>query len=197
MRRQAQNHTRLSREQESRLLERGDAEAATGLVEHNLDLVVGQAERHRGLGLSFADLYQEGAVGLLDAVSAYQGQGDFREFASLHIGLQMDSLLEAEGEARREAEQYVVESRALDLAEAAFRQQNRRAATEVEMAEILGWNPDHLSRVAAVLHRAREEADANLIEFLDEGDNDELGIDFTDTEPEDHRRKLPGAGPDD
>ena len=117
MRRQAQAHARLSPEEESRLLERGDAEAATNLVEHNLDLVVDQAERHRDLGLTFADLYQEGAVGLLDAVAAYQGQGDFRDFASLHIGLQMDSLIETEREARREADQYVVDSRTLDLAE--------------------------------------------------------------------------------
>ncbi|MEA2647133.1 MAG: polymerase nonessential primary-like sigma factor [Chloroflexota bacterium] len=197
MRRQAENHARLSAADEARLLERADPEAATSLVEHNLDLVVDQAERHRDRGLTFADLYQEGAVGLLDAVSAYQGQGDFRGFASLHIGLQMDSLVEAEAEARREAERYVSDSRALDLATAAFRQQNRRPPSEPEIAALLDWDVDHLRRVSDVLQRAREESDAALIDFLDENDSDELGIDFPGGESEDHRRRPAGAGPDD
>src|SRR5947209_1173476 len=101
LRQQAEAFGRLSSEEERELVaRRQDPKAAEALVEHNLDLVVEQADRHRDRGLSFGDLYQEGTVGLIDAVAAYSGSGSFREFANLHIGLQMDSLLDGEATAR-------------------------------------------------------------------------------------------------
>jgi DNA-directed RNA polymerase sigma subunit (sigma70/sigma32) len=197
LRRQAGSHTRLSPEEERALLERRDEDAIDTLVKHNLDLVVAQAEGHLDRGLDFSDLYQEGAVGLVDAVTAYADGGDFRKFASLHIGLQMDSLIDAEAGARREAEADVDDTRALDLAQAAFMQRERRPATDQELADILGWDAARYERVRAMLERAREENDAATLTFLDEGGG-ELGIDFLDDEPPpDPRRRLPGAGPDD
>src|SRR5258708_1882338 len=132
-----------------------DPGAIRDLVEHNLDLVVTQAERHEGRGLSFADLYQEGTVGLLDALGAYEGQGSFRDFASLHIGLQMDSLLEAEGPARAEAERNVADCRSLDLAPVMCKQQHRRDATPEELAGLLPWGPNHVAKVIGLLDLAR------------------------------------------
>jgi RNA polymerase primary sigma factor len=46
-------------------------EAKNELVERNLRLVVSIAKRHRGRGLSFLDLIQEGNMGLLKAVARY------------------------------------------------------------------------------------------------------------------------------
>src|SRR5258708_3956512 len=115
LRRQAGRHARLSPDEEVALLDRRDKDATDTLVRHNLDLVITQVEQHLDRGLDFADLYQEGALGLVDAVSAYTGGGDFRKFASLHIGLQMDSLIDAEAAAGREAQADVDDTRALDL----------------------------------------------------------------------------------
>ena len=197
LRRQARQGGRLSPDEERALLDRRDKDAVDTLVQHNLDLVVTQAEQHLGHGLDFADLYQEGAVGLVDAVSAYTDGADFRKFASLHIGLQMDSLIDAEAGAVREAQAGVDDTRALDLAQAAFLQREGRAATHAELAEALGWDGARLDRVKAMLDRAREDNDAATLAFLEEGAS-ELGIDFLDDEPPpDPRRRLPGAGPDD
>ena len=76
-------------------------------------------------------------------------------------------------------------------------QQRGRAATDVELADILGWDTARYERVKAMLDRARDANDAATLAFLDEGGSD-LGIDFLDDEaPPDPRRQLPGAGPDD
>lgn len=198
LRRQAEQYRRLSVDEERALLATRDSDAVDTLVKHNLDLVAHQAEVHKGCGLGFADLYQEGNVGLVDAVMAYDGTGDFRNFASLHVGLQMDSLIETESSAQREAEADLEDVRALDLARTALAKQLSRRATEVEMAAALGWDMARLAKVQANLEHARQENDAATITFLDDESGDALGIDFVEAEPDerDPRRRPAGAGPD-
>ena len=194
---QAAQKQPLTVEEERALFARlPDAEASRDLVEHNLDLVVGQAERHQDRGLSFADLYQEGTVGLLDAVGAYTGHGTFRDFASLHIGLQMDSLIEAEAGAIREADRYVADSRSLDLAQVMFRQQHHREPDQEELAALLDWDRAHLAKVMAMLEAARERNDLLTLEFLDDAGDEVPGTDYPEPEKDPHRQ-LRGHGPDD
>jgi DNA-directed RNA polymerase sigma subunit (sigma70/sigma32) len=196
LREQAGAFSRLSAEDERALVaRRGDPDAAEALVEHNLDLVVEQADRHRDRGLSFGDLYQEGTVGLIDAVAAYTGNGSFRQFASLHIGLQMDSLIDTEAAAREEDERLVADVRALDLLQTGFRARERRDPSDAEVARLLEWDEERAATVRIQLEDARRRNDELTLEFLDDAPDGELGVDFwTD---EDHRRRLPGAGPDD
>lgn len=64
----------LTRQQELRLARRahaGDDRARDELVQRNLRLVVSIAKKHRGHGLSFEDLIQEGNIGLLRAVEKF------------------------------------------------------------------------------------------------------------------------------
>jgi DNA-directed RNA polymerase sigma subunit (sigma70/sigma32) len=193
---QAAGRGGLTPEQERALFRRlPDPTASRDLVEGNLDLVVEQAEGHRDRGLSFADLYQEGTVGLLDAVGAFDGHGVFRDFASLHIGLQMDSLIESEAFARREAERYVVESRSLDLAQVMFRQEHAREATEEELAELLQWDRAHVTKVLGMLELARQRNDLLTLEFLDDASEEIPGTDYPEPDKDPHRR-LRGHGPD-
>jgi DNA-directed RNA polymerase sigma subunit (sigma70/sigma32) len=196
LREQAEEFGRLDKEDERDLLQRvPEARATEALVKHNLDLVVSQAEAHLGRGLPFSDLYQEGTIGLVDAVGAYTGQGEFREFASLHIGLQMDSLIESEDQARKETQEDVADVKTLDMAQVMFRRQNGRDARPVEMQKSLGWDEGRLERIERMLDLARERNDAATINFLDASEADELGIDFVDEQP-DPRRRPQGAGPD-
>jgi DNA-directed RNA polymerase sigma subunit (sigma70/sigma32) len=194
---QAEQRQPLSPEEETALFARlPDPDASRNLVEHNLDLVVREAERHENQGLSFADLYQEGTVGLLDAVGVYGGQGTFRDFASLHIGLQMDSLIEAEVGARREAERYVAESRSLDLAQVMFKRQHGREPDSEELADTLGWDRQHVAKVLAMLEAARQRNDLLTLEFLDDATDEIPGTDYPEPDKDPHRQ-LPGHGPDD
>lgn len=196
LREQADAFGRLEPEDERDLLQRvPEARATEALVEHNLDLVVTQAESHAGRGLPFSDLYQEGTIGLVDAVGAYTGKGEFREFASLHIGLQMDSLIESENQAQKETQEDVADVRTLDMAQVMFRRQNGRDAKPIEMQKSLGWDEGRMERIERMLDLARERNDAATINFLEASDADDLGIDFVDEQP-DPRRRPQGAGPD-
>jgi RNA polymerase primary sigma factor len=55
----------------ARRIEAGDSCAKDELVERNLRLVVAIAAKHRGRGLPFADLVQEGNLGLMRAVERF------------------------------------------------------------------------------------------------------------------------------
>jgi RNA polymerase sigma factor (sigma-70 family) len=196
LREQARAFARLAPEAEQALLARlPDAEAGEELVRHNLDLVAGQADAHAGQGVNFGDLYQEGSLGLIDAVKTYDGKTRFREFASLYIGLQMDAMIEGQAEARRADQQILDDAQTLDLAQIAFKARTRRQPTDAEMAEELGWSLQRIENMNAVLERARLANDESLVPFIDPAELEEIGL---DVEPETNPyRQLPGAGPDD
>jgi RNA polymerase primary sigma factor len=64
----------LSRAEEialARRIERGDVKAKDTMVERNLGLVHDVARRYRGSGVPYADLVQEGTVGLVRAVELF------------------------------------------------------------------------------------------------------------------------------
>jgi RNA polymerase sigma-32 factor len=69
---EARRYARLDEKQERDLIEaarkRGDVDAARTLVLHNLRLVVSIAYQYRRAWLNLLDLFQEGAVGLMEAV---------------------------------------------------------------------------------------------------------------------------------
>jgi RNA polymerase primary sigma factor len=59
-------------------VERGDLAARTQMIEANLRLVVAIAKPHRGRGLSFLDLIQEGSLGLIRAVEKFDYRRGFK-----------------------------------------------------------------------------------------------------------------------
>jgi RNA polymerase primary sigma factor len=69
------------------LVERGDRDACTHLIEANLRLVVSIAKKYVGQGLSLEDLVCEGNIGLLRAVNKYDYRKGFRfsTYATLWI----------------------------------------------------------------------------------------------------------------
>src|SRR5581483_4620795 len=75
-------YPRLSAEEERtlsfRIRERHDAEAERILTQSNLRLVVSVAKQYQAQGLSLLDLIQEGNIGLMKAVSRYDGGKGFR-----------------------------------------------------------------------------------------------------------------------
>jgi RNA polymerase primary sigma factor len=79
--RQARVHPLLTAEEEIELakrIERGDLKAKERMINSNLRLVVAQARRYQGHGLSMEDLVQEGMLGLIRAVEKYDWRKGFK-----------------------------------------------------------------------------------------------------------------------
>jgi RNA polymerase sigma factor (sigma-70 family) len=84
-------------EQEKRLamrIEKGDMDAKNHMIEANLRLVISIAKRHRGRGLPFLDLIQEGNLKLIRAVEKfdYRRGYKFSTYASwwVHQGVSLE-----------------------------------------------------------------------------------------------------------
>lgn len=73
---EARRYPRLDEEQERALIravrEQGDTDAARRLVVHNLRLVISIAYQYRQAWINMLDLFQEGSVGLLEAVRRWE-----------------------------------------------------------------------------------------------------------------------------
>jgi RNA polymerase primary sigma factor len=79
--RRARVHPLLTAEEEIELakrIERGDLEAKERMINSNLRLVVSQARRYQGHGLSMEDLVQEGMLGLIRAVEKFDWRRGFK-----------------------------------------------------------------------------------------------------------------------
>jgi RNA polymerase primary sigma factor len=79
--RQARVHPLLTAAEEvelARRIERGDLAAKERMINSNLRLVVAQARRYQGHGLSMEDLVQEGMLGLIRAVEKFDWRRGFK-----------------------------------------------------------------------------------------------------------------------
>ncbi len=79
--RSARQHPLLTAGEEIELakrIERGDLEAKEKMINSNLRLVVSQARRYQGHGLSMEDLVQEGMLGLIRAVEKFDWRRGFK-----------------------------------------------------------------------------------------------------------------------
>ena len=87
---QASRHALLTAAEEVELakrIERGDIAAKDRMINSNLRLVVSQARRYQGLGLSLGDLVQEGTLGLIRAAEKFDWRKGFKfsTYATLWI----------------------------------------------------------------------------------------------------------------
>src|SRR5579859_8145309 len=79
--RRARVHPLLTAAEEvelAKLIEKGDLEAKERMINSNLRLVVSQARRYQGHGLSMEDLVQEGMLGLIRAVEKFDWRRGFK-----------------------------------------------------------------------------------------------------------------------
>src|SRR5579872_212772 len=79
--RDARKHPLLTAAEEVELakrIERGDLDAKNRMINANLRLVVSQARRYQGHGLSMEDLVQEGMLGLIRAVEKFDWRRGFK-----------------------------------------------------------------------------------------------------------------------
>lgn len=109
---------------------RGDREARRVLIEANMRLVVSVAKKHRGRGVAFEDLVQEGNTGLVEAVERFEPERGhkFSTYATWWI---RKAVLKAVAE----------QSRSVRLPSGKFDEVNRMKRAESELGLELGREP--------------------------------------------------------
>jgi DNA-directed RNA polymerase specialized sigma subunit len=82
---------------------------------------------------------------------------------------------------KREAEQKLADTllveqvKLLEAAELALRRRLEREPTALELAAALEWTPEVVEAVGAVLHRARDLYDSEIVDYLDDVDESDVG----------------------
>ncbi|MGH7922856.1 MAG: sigma-70 family RNA polymerase sigma factor [Candidatus Dormibacteraceae bacterium] len=153
----------------------GDRSARESLLATHLDLVLAVARERSQVntdGLSSADLFQEGTIGLLAAIDAYatSGVGNFESFARSRIASEMDAAQAAEEDARQQNREVVAAAEAYERAEMQFRREHGRQATVDELAHLLVWSGERTEEVARLVDTARRQHDEDLLQYLDTED---------------------------
>jgi RNA polymerase primary sigma factor len=169
---QADATPRLADGEETTLLEesaRGLRASQDRLVAANLGLVIRLAKSRQDRGLSLPDLVQEGTIGLLEAVQNFGGGGhdNFARFAEAKVLEQMDSAIDAEAAAVRDAELLVTAANDYERTELLLRRELKREPKESEIAEKLEWTVERTRYVAQVVADARRRHDEELLAYID------------------------------
>ncbi len=158
----------------------GDKQAQERLFAVNLPALVQLAAARADRGLSTADLVQEGAIGLIEAVTMFadSSEPDFDAFARARIEAHMDEALQAEAGSVRDAQLLVAAATDYERTELLLHRELHRAPTAGEVAEKLEWTVERTMYVAEVVAKARRRHDEELLAFIDPeaidlGDEDE------------------------
>jgi RNA polymerase primary sigma factor len=99
---EARRHPLLTKEEEVELakaIERGDLRAKERLINSNLRLVVANAKRYQGQGLSLLDLIQEGILGLIRATEKFDWRRGYKfsTYATFWIRQSIQRALDTKG----------------------------------------------------------------------------------------------------
>ncbi|HKF76040.1 MAG TPA: sigma factor [Candidatus Dormibacteraeota bacterium] len=157
---------------EGRLLEAagsGDRVAQQSLTRAHLDWVTAAARERAGRGLSEADLFQEGTVGLIEAIRAFDAsrRADFETFARESVAGRMEEALQAEERAVQDSQRLVQAASDYAAAEMALRRELQRGGTAVELAQKLEWSVERVREIAQMVDDARRRHDEELLQYLE------------------------------
>ncbi len=148
---------------------RGDRGSQDRLFAAHMPMVARLAAARGDQGLPVADLVQEGAIGLMEAVWGFGagGEADFERFAQARIGAQMDAAIAAEAACVREEQLLLVAASDYERTELLLRKELHRAPTESEVAEKLEWSVERTRYVADAVATARRRHDEELLAYID------------------------------
>jgi RNA polymerase primary sigma factor len=166
---------------------RGDHRAQESLLSAHLGWVASAAEERRDRGLSEVDLFQEGALGLMEAIGNLEpaSRADFEAACRKEIADHMDRALADEEAAVRDGEMLVRAAEDYERTEIALRRELGRKATSAELAEKLEWTQERTEQVGRLVDDARQRHDEEILAYLDPADPE--GADNGSDRPEDDR----------
>ena len=153
--RRAGQYSNLQRDEEVALTARaqsGDEDARERLILANLRLVVTVAIRYRGLGVPFADLIQDGNMGLMHAVGKFDRSRGVR-FTTYSVWWIRQSIIRGLNFNARtiRVPAYVINRLSkLDAATSSARRKLGREPTRSEIAEVLDTPAEQVERLLAL-----------------------------------------------
>lgn len=136
-------------------IERGDQEARRKLIAANLRLVVANAKKYVDCGLPFADLVQEGNVGLILAVGKYDHRRGtrFSTYATWWIRRGMMRAISRQTRLIRIPDDVLLEMSSLDNVRSSLHTRLCREPTAEEIARGIGCSTQQARRFLAVFQR--------------------------------------------
>lgn len=164
------------RRQELRRRAKDGEDARQRLTEANLRLVVFLARGLQGRGIPFADLVQEGNVGLMAAAVRFQPDKGYRfsTYAGTWIRSAMLTAIKNQGGALRMPAHLSALATQIYKAEQQFEQEHHRAPTLAELAVRCGVDPEQVARIrelraSPVSLEAPVGEDTSLSDLLSDG----------------------------
>lgn len=147
----------------------GDAKARDELTQAHLDWVLGAARERADRGLSQGDLFQEGSIGLMEAIDRFPSSGwrDFEGFARRQVARRMDRALGEEERVVNDGRMLIRAAEEYVGAEMSLRRELGRSATDSELAEKLEWSVHRTEEIGQMVADARRRHDEELLQYLD------------------------------
>ena len=153
---------------------RGDQSARDSLTSAHLDWVVSAARERADRGLSQSDLFQEGTIGLMEAIRSFpsSGSADFEAFVRALVASHMDRALGDEQKAVDDSRMLL--QAAHDYAEAQIRIRHDlgRQPTTAELAVKLEWSIQRTEEIGQMVADAHRRHDEEILQYLELDDTD-------------------------
>ena len=157
---------------------RGDQSARDSLTNAHLDWVLSAARERADRGLSESDLFQEGTIGLMEAIQSFptSGRADFEEFVREQVASHMERALGDEQKAVDDSRMLLQAAHEYVEAEVKVRRELGRPPTKLELASRLEWSTQRTEEIGVMVADARRRHDEEILQYLelDEIDMDKL-----------------------
>ena len=149
---EARRYPLLTKDQEVELamaVEKGDLKAKERLINSNLRLVVANAKRYQGQGLSLLDLIQEGILGLIRAAEKFDWRRGYKfsTYATFWIRQAMQRGLEQKARTIRIPTELAQRERRVARVERELAAELGREPTDEEIARRAQIEPEELERI--------------------------------------------------
>jgi RNA polymerase primary sigma factor len=149
---EARRYPLLTKEEEVELakaVERGDLRAKERLINSNLRLVVANAKRYQGQGLSLLDLIQEGILGLIRAAEKFDWRRGYKfsTYATFWIRQAIQRGLEQKARTIRVPTELAQRERRVARVERELATELGREPTDEEVAGRAKIDPEELDRI--------------------------------------------------
>ncbi|MDQ6637784.1 MAG: hypothetical protein M3Y62_08365 [Candidatus Dormibacteraeota bacterium] len=147
----------------------GDRNARSRLVTAHLSWVSAAVGEQPEDTLAPDDLYQEGLLGLVEAIAAFPGgtAQELEAFCRLQIAASIDRARNAEAAARQEAREAVESAEQYERAEIFLARELGRMPTDRELAAKLEWTEHRTGEMRPMVREARRRHDEEMVELLE------------------------------